>query len=101
MSETRRHHGFALVLVLVLASASFQVAAPDEDWSHLVTIVLGAATLWVSVWAARAEHALVRAAAAAGVLLALISVVVLIVRGNVPTATASIVNGLLIAFAPA
>ena len=101
MEETRRHHGFALVLVLVLASASFQVAAPDEDWARLVSIFLGAATLSVSVWAARAKHAVARAAAAAGILLALLSVVLLIVFGDVPKAEASIVNGLLIAFAPA
>lgn len=101
MSQTRRHHGFALVLVLVLASVSFQVAAPDEDWSQLVTILLGAATLAVSVWAARAPRALARGAAAAGVLLALISVVVLIVWGDVPTALTALVNGMLIAIAPA
>jgi hypothetical protein len=101
VTETRRHHGFALVLVLVLASVSFQVAAPDADWSRLVTIFLGAATLSVSVWAARAEHALARAASAAALLLALLSVVLLIVLGEVPRAEASIVNGLLIAFAPA
>jgi hypothetical protein len=101
VSQTRRHHGFALVLVLVLASVSFQVAAPDEDWSQLVTILLGAATLAVSVWAARAPRALARGAAAAGVLLALISVVVLIVWGDVPTALTALVNGMLIAIAPA
>jgi hypothetical protein len=100
VNETRRHHGFALVLVLVLASASFQVAAPDADWSRLVTIFLGAATLSVSVWAARATHAVARVAAAAGLLLALLSVVLLIVLGEVPQAEASLVNGLLIAFAP-
>jgi hypothetical protein len=100
VDETRRHHGFALVLVLVLASASFQVAAPDADWSRLVTIFLGAATLWVSVWAARAQHAVVRAAAAAGVVLAALSVVLLIILGEVPRAEAAIVNGLLVAFAP-
>ena len=44
MNETRRHHGFALVCAL-LASASFQVAAPDADWSRVVTIFLGAAIL--------------------------------------------------------
>ena len=88
MNDTRRHHGFALVLVLVLASASFQVAAPDADWSRLVTIFLGAAILSVSVWAARATHAVARAAAAAGLLLALLSVVLLIVLGEVPQAEA-------------
>jgi len=96
-----RHHGFAVVLVLVLVSAALQVAAPDADWSQLATIVLGAAILSASVWAARAEHLLVRAAVIATIAAALISVVVVLVRGDVPKAAAALVSGILIAFAPA
>jgi hypothetical protein len=40
---------FGLVLLLVLTSASFQVAAPDADWARLVTILLGAAILIAAV----------------------------------------------------
>jgi hypothetical protein len=96
-----RQYGYGAVLALVLASASFQVAAPDTDWSRLVSIGLGAATLVTAVWAARAQHAVARVAAAATVVLALVALVVLLVRGDVPEATAALVNGLLIAFAPA
>jgi hypothetical protein len=97
---TDRQHGFAVVLLLVLASVSFQVAAPAADWSRLVTVVLGAAILLVSAWAARAQHALVRAVALIAALLALFSFVVLILKGEVPSSTAALVNGLLVAFAP-
>jgi hypothetical protein len=96
-----REHGFGVVLVLVLASASFQVAAPVGDWSRLLTIFLGAATLLVSAWAARAQGKLARAVAIFAVLLAMFSLVVFVVEGGVPVATGAIVNGLFVAFAPA
>lgn len=96
-----QQHGYGAVLVLVLASASFQVAAPDADWSRLMSIALGAATLATAVWAARARHWLVRAAAGMTILVAIAALLVLIVRGDVPEAPAALVNGLLIAFAPA
>jgi Ion channel len=105
MNERRalsRQHGYGVVLALVLASAAFQVAAPlDSDWARLVSIGLGAATLVAAVWAARPRRRVAWAAAAATVLLALFALVVLVVEGEVPDATAGVVNGLLIAFAPA
>jgi hypothetical protein len=96
-----RQHGYGVVLALVLASAAFQVAAPEADWSRLVGIGLGAATLVAAAWAARAQRMLARAAACAAVVLALVALVVLVVTGDVPEATAGLVNALLIAFAPA
>jgi hypothetical protein len=95
-----RQRGYGVVLTLVLASASFQVAAPEADWARLVGIGLGAATLVTAVWAARARHAVAWAAAGATLVLTLIALVVLVVRGDVPEATAGLVNALLIAFAP-
>lgn len=90
-----------MVLVLVLASASFQVAAPDADWSRFVGIGLGAATLVAAVWAARAQHGLVRAIAGATVLVAVAGLVVLVVTGDLSRAPAALVNAALILFAPA
>lgn len=95
-----RYHGFALVLLLVLASVSFQVAAPDADWSRMLTIALGAVTLAASAWAAEAQHAVVRVAVGVAVLLALAALIMQIFTGEVPVATAALMNGLLLAFAP-
>ncbi len=100
MTGLSRHHGFGVVLVMVLASAAFQVATPDTDLSRLVTTMLGAATLAVSAWSARASHALVRGAVAMTILLALISILVLVLHGTVPRSTAALINGLLVAVAP-
>lgn len=95
-----REHGFGAVLVLVLVSVAFQVAVPNSDWSRLVSIALGAGTLVTAVWAARATHRVARVAAALALALAIVAFVVLIVDGDFPAATAAIVNGLLVAFAP-
>ncbi len=100
MNVRSRDHGFALVLVLVLVSASFQVAAPEGDWSQLVTMMLGASTLAVSAWAARAQHTVVRAAVGAAVGLVVVAALLTVVTGDVPEAAAALANGLLIAFVP-
>jgi hypothetical protein len=96
-----REHGYGVVLLLVLAFASFQVAAPEADWSRFVGIGFGAATLATAVWAARAQRRFVRLVAGATVLLALGALVVLVVTGDLSEAPAALVNALLILFAPA
>jgi Ion channel len=96
-----RQRGYGAVLALVLASASFHLAAPDAGWARLVGIGLGAGTLVTAVWAARTQRTVVLAAAATTLLLALVALVVLVIEGDVPEATAAIVNVLFIAFAPA
>jgi hypothetical protein len=95
-----RQHGYGLVLVLVLASVSFQVAAPEADWSRLVSIVLGAATVVTAVWAARAQRRWVRAVAVLTAVLALGAVVVLLATGDLGKAPAGLVNAALILVAP-
>jgi hypothetical protein len=96
-----RQHGYGLVLVLVLASVSFQVATPDTDWSRFVGIALGAATLVTAVWAARAQGRWVRVVAAGTVALALGALVVLLATGDLAEAPAGLVNAALVLFAPA
>jgi hypothetical protein len=96
-----RQQGYGLVLVLVLVSVSFQVATPDTDWSRLVGIALGAATLVTAVWAAQAQRRYVRVIAAATVVLALGALVVLLVTGDLSQAPAGLVNAALILVAPA
>jgi hypothetical protein len=91
---------FGLVLLLVLSSACFQVAAPDAGWARLVTILFGAAILIAAVWAGRAPRLLARAAAAAATLVALAAAVDFAVEGSVPALLAAIANRLLVAFAP-
>jgi ion channel len=89
------------VLILVIASTAFQLAVSGGDGARFVVIVLGAATLVVAVRTAQAERAAVRAAAAVAALTVVASVVLWVVRGDIPRAPAAVVNGLLVAVAPA
>jgi hypothetical protein len=95
-----RARSFGFVLLLVVATACFVVAAPDTSWARLVTVLLGDAILLAAVWAGRAERLVVRAAAAAATLLAVAAAVYFAVDGTVPPLLGAIAAGLLVAFAP-
>jgi hypothetical protein len=100
VGRTAQGRRFGLVLLLVLSSACFQVAAPDAGWARLVTILLGAVILIAAAWAGRAPRLLARAAATAATLVALAAAVDFAVEGSVPALLGAIANGLLVAFAP-
>jgi hypothetical protein len=100
LGRRARVHRFGFVLLLVLGSACFQVAAPEAGWARFLTILLGAATLLAAVWASQAERLVARGAAAAAVLVAAAAGVYLAVAGSVPALLGAIANGLLVAIAP-
>jgi hypothetical protein len=62
----RYRYGF--VLVLILASLTFGLAAPDGDWPRLIIVVLQAATLVAAVAASQAHRWLLRLAVVVAVL---------------------------------
>lgn len=97
----RRVHGYGLVLVLVVASTVFQLATSATDAARFTVIVLQAATLVAAVRTSRAERAGVRVATLAAALTVVAAIVLWIARGDLPEAPAAVVNGLLVAVAPA
>jgi hypothetical protein len=101
LGRRARAHRFGFVLVLVLGSACFQVAAPEAGWTRFLSILLGAAILLAAVWASRVERVVARGAAAAAVLVAGAAVGYLAITGSVPVLLGAIANGLLVAIAPA
>jgi Ion channel len=64
------HHRYSVVLGLILACLTFQLAAPDGDGARFVAVVLQAATLIAAVITSRAHRWVVRTTIAACVLLA-------------------------------
>jgi hypothetical protein len=52
---------YGLVLVVILASLAFQLAAPDEDWSRLVTVMLQGLAVILALFAAEVHRGLRRA----------------------------------------
>ena len=93
--------GYGLVLILVTASIGLQLLSTGGSGSRLITLVLQAATLVAAVWTAGVRRPIVRLAAGVAVLLVIAAAVLWLVHGSVPPATAGIVNGLLVAVAPA
>jgi hypothetical protein len=96
-----RRHGYGLVLALAIASAVVQLAVSGSDGARFTIVVLQAATLVAAVRTARATRAGVRAAALVAALAVLVSFVLWVARGDVPPIPTGVVNGLLVAVAPA
>jgi hypothetical protein len=96
-----RRHGYGLVLALVIASTFFQLAVSGSDGARLAVVALQAATLVAAVRTAQATRAGVRAAALVAALAVLASFVLWVARGDAPAIPIGIVNGLLVAVAPA
>jgi hypothetical protein len=56
-------HGYGVLLVLILITLVFQLAAPDDSWARLATIGLQGATLLVALTVSGATALLTRLAA--------------------------------------
>ncbi len=93
--------GYGLVLTLVSASIGLQLLASGSSGTRLITVVLQAATLVAAVWTAGAHRRVVRLAAGVAILMVFAASVLWVLHGSVPSATAGVVNGLLVAVAPA
>jgi hypothetical protein len=98
--EPVRHYGYGLVLLLILISLGFQMAASDSDLAQALVICLQAITLVVAVWASQARHAVVRTTELAVGILVAAAAVIFVISGEVDDGAAKIVNLLLLAFAP-
>jgi hypothetical protein len=97
----RRVHGYGLVLLLVIASSVVQLAFSGSDFTRFLTVSLQAATLVAAVRTAGVRRPGVRLAVLAATLAVAASVALWLARGDIPAAPAAIVNGLLVAVAPA
>jgi ion channel len=96
----RWEHRYGLVLLLILCSLVFQLAASDEDWARLVVVALQGATLVLALYASQARRAIARLATVVVALAVLGSAAALIGFGEFGTTPSRIVAGLLIALAP-
>src|SRR5919108_197332 len=59
---TRWEHRYGIVLLLILCSLVFQLAASDEDWARVVTIALQGGTLVLALCASQARRLIERLA---------------------------------------
>jgi len=97
---TRWEHRYGLVLLLILCSLVFQLAASDQDWARVVTIALQGATLVLALYASEARQLIERLATVVVAFAVLGSTGALIGFGELGSTTGRIVAVLLVALAP-
>jgi ion channel/uncharacterized protein DUF1345 len=96
----RWEHRYGLVLLLILCSLVFQLAASDQDWARVVTIALQGATLVLALYASEARPLIARLATVVVALAALGSAAALVGFGEFSATAGRIVAVLLVALAP-
>lgn len=97
---TRWEHRYGIVLLLILCSLVFQLAASDQDWARVVTIALQGATLVFALYASEARPLIARLATVVVALAVLGSAAALIGFGEFGSTAGRIVAVLLVALAP-
>lgn len=93
------HNRFGIVLALILASISFELAAPAGDGARLVAVALQGATLVAAVVASRAHRWVIRLAVAAALLLFAAAAAVVLGTSEFGSDSAQVVNLLLVGLA--
>jgi hypothetical protein len=96
----RWEHRYGLVLLLILCSLVFQLAAPDQAWARVVTIVLQGGTLVLALYASEARPLIARLATVVVALAVLGSAAALIGFGELGATAGRIVAVLLVGMAP-
>ena len=99
--ELRIHeHGYGLLLAIILVSLSFQLAAPEGDLTHLVTVVLQGGTFLAALWTSQVRTRLLRIASILVIVATAGATAALALSGNVDGGAARILSFLLAIGAP-
>ena len=95
-------HGYhyGALLVMILTSLVFQLAAPEADWARLVTIVMQGLTLLVALVVSRVHHWILRTATMAVCAAIVASAAALIGFGTLGPTAARLITALMVALAP-
>jgi hypothetical protein len=94
-------YGFGPLLIVILGSLTFQMAAPETDWARLVAIILQGATLLLALSVSGTRRSIFHLARIAVGLAIIASTGVLIGSGELGPAGAKVVTLLFVALAPA
>jgi hypothetical protein len=99
--SSMRGYRYGALLLMILTSLVFQLAAPEADWARLVTIVLQGLTLLVALVSSQVHPWILRLAAIAVCVAILASAAALIGFGTLGPTAARLLTALLVALAPA
>jgi hypothetical protein len=93
-------YSFGIVLALILVSLTFQVAAPETEWSRFVILVIHGAVLLAAIDAAHAHRALLGISGVAIAVALVVSGFALAGPGEVSEVPAGVVNLMFIGMTP-
>jgi len=97
---SRPEYSFGIVLVLILCSLTFQVAAPETELSRFLVLILHGAVLMSALLASHAHRTLVRFAGVAVVVAIIGSGIALVGPGELNEVPGGIVNMMFIGLTP-
>jgi hypothetical protein len=92
---------YGLVLLVIIASLAFQLAAPDEEWSRLVAVLLQGLAVILALFAADVHRVLRRAATLVTVAVVLAALVAALGGGDIGAGPLRLTNLGLVILAPA
>jgi hypothetical protein len=95
-----RRHRYGAVLMMILTSLVFQLAAPDADWARLVTIVIQGLALLAALLASGAHLWILRLATVAVCVAIVGALGALIGFGTLGPTAARLITALMVALAP-
>src|SRR5436190_12732357 len=90
---------YAAILILILCTVGFQLAAPDTDWARFVTVLLQGGTLILALQVGRIHGLLDRVLIALVVAAIALSFIALTEFATLGDLDARLINLLLIGFA--
>ncbi len=96
----QRGHHYGIVLLLILTTLVFQLAAPEQDWARLTAIVIQGLTLVAALRASRVSALVLRLAAVVVAIAIASSIAAYIGFGVLGATAARLITVLLVALAP-
>jgi hypothetical protein len=96
----RAEYRFGVVLLLLLATFTFMMAAPTDAWSRPVLVLLQGATLVTALSASGVPRRLVRLALVVTVVAFVVTAATVPISGTTPSGFVALLSALLVALAP-
>lgn len=96
----QRGHHYGIVLILILATLVFQLAAPEQDWARLTAIVIQGAALLAALRASRVRATILRLATIVVAIAVIASIGAYIGFGELGPTAARLITVMLVALAP-
>ncbi len=93
-------HAYGILLLVILASLSFQLAAPDHGWTRFVITTFQAGTLMLALWASQARRWELRVGIVISAVIVIGSAAALIGSGDLDRPFARITTLIMVALAP-